>query len=79
LYVGVTAALPRRIWQHKSNLVEGYTKEYSVHSLVWYEMHASMFEAIAREKAIKKWNRDWKVKLVEQHNPDWRDLYEDIV
>ena len=79
LYIGVTAALVRRVWQHKTDLIEGFSKEYGVHALVWYEMHASMPDAIAREKALKKWRRDWKVKLVEQDNPEWRDLYEDIV
>ena len=79
LYIGVTAALVRRVWQHRSGLMDGFTKEYGVHSLVWYEMHPSMPEAIERETALKKWNRDWKVKLIEQCNPEWRDLYEDIV
>jgi putative endonuclease len=79
LYIGVTAALARRVWEHRNDVVEGFTKQYGVHRLVWYEMHASMPDAIAREKALKKWNRDWKVKLVEQTNPEWRDLYEDIV
>ncbi|WP_371929831.1 GIY-YIG nuclease family protein [Uliginosibacterium sp. 31-16] len=79
LYVGVTANLVQRVWQHKSGLVEGFTQRYSLKLLVWYEMHASMPEAIAREKAIKEWQRAWKLKLIEVGNPGWRDLYEDLV
>ena len=79
MYIGVTSALVKRIWVHKNDLVDGFTKEYGIHTLVWYEMHGSMLRAIEREKAIKKWNRDWKVRLIESRNPEWRDLYEDIV
>ncbi len=79
LYAGVTSDLIKRIWQHKSNLVEGFTRKYGVHQLVWYELHATMHEAIAREKAIKEWKRIWKIELVEQGNPQWRDLYDEIV
>ena len=79
LYTGVTSNLVQRIWQHKSNLVEGFTKKYGVHSLVWFEPHATMESAIGREKAIKEWHRAWKLKLIESTNPQWRDLYEDIV
>ena len=79
LYVGVTADLSQRVWQHKSDFVKGFTSRYNIHSLVWYEAHDSMESAIAREKAIKKWRRQWKIELIVQNNPDWRDLYSDIV
>jgi putative endonuclease len=74
LYVGVTSHLVRRIWEHKQDLVAGFTKRYRVHTLVWYEPHASMPSALAREKAIKEWRRAWKLELIEAGNPDWRDL-----
>ena len=79
LYVGVTSDLVQRVWQHKSDLTEGFTKRYGVHTLVWYEVHESMESAIRREKAIKEWKRAWKLELIEKENPKWRDLYEDIV
>lgn len=79
LYVGVTANLLQRVWQHKSGLVEGFTQRYGVKCLVWYEMHESMPAAIAREKAVKGWLRAWKLKLIEASNPDWRDLYADLL
>jgi putative endonuclease len=79
LYVGVTSNLVQRVWQHKSNLVEGFTKRYRVHMLVWYEQCDSMQAAIGREKAIKEWKRRWKIELIENFNPEWRDLYQDIV
>jgi len=79
LYVGVTSDLVQRVWQHKNNLVEGFTKRYGVHRLVWYELHANMHSAIAREKAIKVWKGAWKVQLIENSNPDWRDLYEELL
>jgi putative endonuclease len=79
LYTGVTSNLVQRVWQHKSDLVEGFTKQYGVHALVWFEPHETMESAISREKAIKKWRRDWKLKLIESTNPQWRDLYDDII
>lgn len=79
LYVGVTNYLVKRVWQHKNDLVEGFTRRYGVHSLVWYETHPTMEGAIAREKAIKTWRRAWKIELIEAFNPGWRDLYESIV
>lgn len=79
LYIGVTSDLVRRVWEHKQDLVEGFTKRYGVHILVWYEVHEEMHAAITREKAIKEWKRGWKLKLIEQVNPDWRDLYGDLV
>jgi len=69
----------QRVWQHKNDLVEGFTKRYRVHMLVWYEICGSMEAAIAREKAMKEWKRRWKIELIEKSNPEWRDLYEDIV
>ncbi|MDD5036023.1 MAG: GIY-YIG nuclease family protein [Methylococcaceae bacterium] len=79
LYVGVTSNLPQRIWQHKNNLVEGFTKRYGVHMLVWYEIHETVESAILREKTIKEWKRRWKIELIEAMNPEWRDLYESIL
>ena len=79
LYTGVTSNLVQRVWQHKNNLVDGFTKKYGVHTLVWFEVHETMQTAIEREKAIKEWRRAWKIELIESVNPQWRDLYEDIV
>jgi putative endonuclease len=79
LYVGVTSNLPARIWQHRHEVVAGFTKKYTIHHLVWYELHENLQSAIAREKAIKKWNRMWKLKLIEKSNPDWLDLYDQIL
>jgi putative endonuclease len=78
LYLGVTNDLGKRIWQHKQDLVEGFTKKYGVKTLVWFEQTESIESAIVREKQIKKWKRDWKVELIEMKNPQWRDLYEEI-
>ncbi len=75
LYVGVTSDLVKRIWEHKSDLVPGFTNKYRVHDLVWFEQHQSMESAILREKAIKEWKRAWKIELIETANPEWRDLY----
>ena len=75
LYTGVTSNLLKRIWEHKNNLVEGFTSKYDVHTLVWYEVHETMESAIQREKAIKNWKRDWKIKVIEDMNPGWCDLY----
>lgn len=78
LYVGVTSDLIKRVWEHKSDFVEGFTKRYEVHTLVWYEVHSEMLSAIAREKAIKEWKRRWKLHLIESMNPDWKDLYGEL-
>ena len=75
LYIGVTSNLVARVWQHKSNVMDGFTKKYEAHNLVWYEHHATMDSAISKEKTLKKWNRIWKLRLIEQLNPDWQDLY----
>ncbi len=74
LYVGVTSNLIQRVWQHRNDQVEGFTKRYKVHTLVWYETHETMESAIAREKAIKEWQRAWKLELIEAANPGWQDL-----
>ena len=79
LHVGVTSYLVKRIWEHKNNIVEGFTKDYNVHQLVWYELHESMESAIIREKRLKDWKRAWKLELIEGKNPDWLDLYDTIV
>ena len=78
LYVGVTSNLIQRVWQHKSNLVQGFTQRYKVHILVWYEVYDTMEGAITREKAIKGWKRSWKMALIENANPGWRDLYGEL-
>ncbi len=78
LYTGVTSNLLKRIWQHKNNLVEGFTSKYNVHTLVWYEVHETMESAIQREKAIKNWKRSWKIKVIEDINPGWSDLYDGL-
>ena len=79
LYIGVTSDLVRRVWQHKQHVVPGFTAEYGVHRLVWYEMHASMEAAILREKRLKKWERVWKIRLIRERNPDWRDLWPQLL
>jgi len=79
LYTGVTSSLTKRIWEHRNNFVEGFTKKYGVHTLVWYELHETMEAAIQREKAIKNWKRAWKIKMIEEMNPEWRDLYPDLL
>jgi putative endonuclease len=78
LYVGVTSDLPKRIWQHREGLADGSTKEYGVKTLVWYEVHGSAASAITREKRLKKWNRLWKLRLIEERNPEWSDLFAEI-
>ena len=78
LYVGVTSNLVQRVWQHKNDQVEGFTRKYGVHTLVYFEVHAEMASAIQREKQLKKWNRLWKIELIEKQNPTWRDLAPDL-
>ena len=78
LYVGVTSDLFKRIYEHKQNIIDGFTKKYAIHTLVYYEIHEDVWEAISREKRIKKWNRSWKLRLIEENNPEWRDLYNEI-
>lgn len=78
LYVGVTSDLIKRVWEHKQDSVEGFTKRYGVHILVWYELHQTMESAIVREKKLKEWKRRWKLELIESGNSQWRDLYPDL-
>lgn len=78
LYLGVTSNLVQRVWQHREGLADGFTSKYGVHRLVWFEQHDEMESAILREKQIKKWNRAWKLDLIEKINPDWRDLWPEI-
>ncbi len=79
LYIGVTSDLMGRVWQHKQGFVDGFTKQYQLHRLVYYELAETMLAAIAREKQLKKWNRAWKIELIEKTNNNWRDLYFDLV
>ena len=79
LYTGVTSNLIQRIWQHKQKQIKGFAKKYDVEMLVWFEIHETMETAITREKQIKEWQRKWKLELIEKTNPDWRDLYDEIV
>jgi putative endonuclease len=78
LYIGVTSNLVQRVWQHKNSQVPGFTEKYNVHMLVYYEQHENMMSAITREKQIKKWNRAWKIGMIERANPQWEDLWTQI-
>ncbi len=79
LYVGVSSDLVQRVWQHKNGSAGGFTKHYKVKLLVWYEVHGTMESAIKREKALKRWYRAWKIELIEESNPGWVDLYDQVV
>jgi len=79
LYIGVTNNLPKRVYEHKNNLVEGFTRKYNVPNLVYYEGYRDVYGAIAIEKAMKKWKRQWKIELIEKGNPYWKDLYCDVI
>ena len=79
LYAGVTSDLVGRTWQHKEHVVDGFTKKYDVTKLVWYELHGTMDSAILREKQIKAWKREWKIRMIEAMNPYWNDLWSDII
>ena len=79
LYIGVTSNLVQRIWQHKNDVIEGFTEKYSVHTLVYFELLEDMTNAITREKQLKKWNRAWKLSLIEKQNPNWKDLWPTIL
>ena len=79
LYVGVTSELIGRVWQHKEHVADGFTKKYDLTKLVYFEQHQTMESAILREKQLKQWNREWKVKLIQQQNTEWLDLYETIL
>jgi putative endonuclease len=78
LYIGVTSNLPQRIWQHKTKVTKGFTEKYNLNKIVWYEAHEDIMSAIQREKALKAWKRDWKIRIIEEMNPLWRDLYVDL-
>ena len=75
LYIGVTSDLIKRIWEHKNNIYEGFSKKYSIHNLVYYEIHSTFESAVTREKKLKGWKRKWKLELIEKENPHWKDLY----
>ncbi len=79
LYVGVTSNLIKRVYEHKNNLVEGFTKKYAVHRLVYFEQHEDVNQAIHREKRLKEWQRNWKIALIEIDNPTWLDLYDELI
>jgi len=79
LYIGVTNNLLRRVCEHKNNIVDGFTQKRGVHNLVYYEAHDNVNKAITREKQIKKWKREWKIRLIEEFNPEWKDLYFDLI
>jgi putative endonuclease len=79
LYIGVTSNLVKRVYEHKSDLSDGFSKKYQIHFLVYYEIHSLAHEAILREKQLKKWKREWKIELIERENPEWKDLYSAII
>jgi putative endonuclease len=79
LYIGMTDDLPKRMWMHRTGALPGFTKQYGVKVLVWYEQHETRESAFARERQLKRWNRAWKITLIEQTNPAWRDLHDDIL
>src|ERR1043166_7811345 len=78
LYIGVTSNLPKRVWKHREGIIDGFTKKYGVKDLVWYEVHEDPVSAITKEKQLKKWNRAWKLELIETKNPEWNVLFEEI-
>ena len=79
LYVGITNDIIKRVWEHKNKFVEGFTKKYNINTLVYFEEHDDPASAILREKRLKSWKRNWKIKLIEETNPEWRDLYNQII
>ncbi len=79
LYIGVTSDLIKRIWEHKDKVVDGFTQKYGIDKLVYYETHATAEDAFKRESQLKNWKRYWKIKLIEEKNPDWKDLYESLI
>jgi putative endonuclease len=78
LYIGITNDLVERVWQHKNKIADGFTKDYNVDKLVYFEETPDVLGAITREKQLKKWNRVWKIRIIEEKNPDWKDLYNEI-
>ena len=79
IYIGVTNDLISRVYYHKNNLVDGFTRKYHIHNLVYYEKYNDVIEAITREKRMKKWKRQWKIELIEKNNPTWEDLYDHLI
>ena len=79
LYIGMTNNLIKRTWEHKKDLIEGFTNKYKTHFLVYFENYSNINDAIIREKRLKKWNREWKIKLIEKNNRDWKDLYNQLI
>jgi putative endonuclease len=79
LYIGETSDKVKRVWEHRNNMVDGFTKQYNIHRPVWYELHESMESAIRRKKWLKNWRRKWKMELIESSNPNWLDLYYMII
>ena len=79
LYIGVTSNLVQRVWQHKNAFVDSFTRRYFIKSLVYFELHSTMHEAITKEKQLKNWKRDWKIRLINEFNPEWLDLYDSIL
>ena len=79
LYIGVTSDLQKRIYQHKNGVVDGFSKKYNLHKLVYYEQYSDIYSAISREKRLKKYKRKWKLSLIDKMNPSWSDLYDDII
>jgi putative endonuclease len=78
LYIGITSNLKRRVYEHKNDIFDGFTKKYLVHKLVYFESTSDINAAIAREKQLKAWKRQWKIDLIEKENPDWNDQYDDL-
>jgi len=79
LYIGITSNLIKRAWEHKNNLVEGFTKKYKVHRLVYFEQTENVQSALIKKKQLKKWRRKWKIELIEKNNPNWNDLYNNLI
>ena len=79
LYIGVTSNLPKRVYQHQTHQVDGFSKKYNLNNLIYFELHGSMLDAISREKQLKHWNRKWKIRLIEKTNPEWLDLSKSIL
>ncbi|MDP2953675.1 MAG: GIY-YIG nuclease family protein [Chloroflexota bacterium] len=78
LYIGITSDLTKRLYEHRNNLVDGFTKRYNIHTLVYYEITGDVNSALLRERQLKKWRRKWKIALIEKSNPQWRDLYDEL-
>ncbi|MFA6594538.1 MAG: GIY-YIG nuclease family protein [Candidatus Buchananbacteria bacterium] len=79
LYIGVTNNLLKRVWEHKNKFINGFTEKYNVDKLVYYEVFESISEAILKEKQLKNWNRQWKIRIIQEMNPDWKDLYKEMI